>query len=104
MEANTNNKGIIATLAPFKKDLTDLFPASELRISLRAKNTINDSTAIKLKVITSAVVTVVVVVVTVDIMYKQYPILHIYMLLFNPRSPIIYVKKIQISIIKLKKI
>jgi predicted methyltransferase MtxX (methanogen marker protein 4) len=58
----------MATLAPFRKDLTDSFSDSELSISLRARNTINDTTAIILNVITSAVETVVVVVVTVDIM------------------------------------
>ena len=80
MATNTINKGIMATFAPFKKDCTDLCSASELKISLRAKKTINDTTAIILKVITSVVVTVVVVVVTVDIMYKMYPTLHIYTL------------------------
>jgi hypothetical protein len=67
MATNTSNNGIMATFAPFRKDLTDSFSDSELSISLRARKTINDTTAIILNVITSAVETVVVVVVTVDI-------------------------------------
>jgi hypothetical protein len=54
---------------PFKKDLTFLFSISDLSISLIARKIINDITAIMLKkVINSEIVTVVIVVVTVDIM------------------------------------
>ena len=66
---NINNKGIIAMFTPFKKDLTFLFSISDLSISLIARKIINDITAIMLKkVINSEIVTVVIVVVTVDIM------------------------------------
>ena len=54
---------------PFKKDLTFLFSIYDLSISLIARKIINDITAIMLKkVINSEIVTVVIVVVTVDIM------------------------------------
>ena len=68
MATNTSNNGIMATFAPFRKDLTVSLSDSELSISLSARKTINDITAIILNVITSAVDIVVVVVVTVDIM------------------------------------
>ncbi len=68
MATNTSNNGIMAMFAPFRKDLIDSFSDSELRISLRARKTINVTTAIILNVITSAVDIVMVVVVTVDIM------------------------------------
>ena len=68
MATNTSNNGIMATFAPFKKDLTVSLSDSELSISLSVRKTINDTTAIILNVITSAVDIVVVVVVTVDIM------------------------------------
>ena len=68
MATNTSNNGIMATFAPFRKDLTVSLSDSELSISLSARKTINDTTAIILNVITSAVDIVVVVVVTVDIM------------------------------------
>ena len=64
----TKSKGIIATFDPFKNDLTDGRSVSELKISFEAKKIIKETTAIILYAITWAVVTVVVVVVTVDIM------------------------------------
>ncbi len=42
----TSNRGIIATLDPFKNSLTEGLSVSELRISLQARKTIRDTTAI----------------------------------------------------------
>ena len=73
---------MIATFDPFKNSLTDGLLVSELRISLSARKTINDTTAIILYAITWAVVTVVVVVVTVDIMLSISNSYGIYILSF----------------------
>ena len=70
--AKTSNRGIMAMLVPFRNDcILVFFPASELKISFRARKTIRDITAITPRDITCAVVIVMVVVVTVDIMINN---------------------------------
>ena len=69
MAIKASSRGIMATLAPFRNDcILGFFPASELKISFKARKTIKDITAITPRDITCVWVIVIVVVVTVDIM------------------------------------
>lgn len=64
----TSSSGIMAMVVPFRNDcILGFFPASELKISFKARKTIKDITAITPRDITCVVVIVMVVVVTVDI-------------------------------------
>ena len=72
MATKTSSRGMMVMLVPFRNDcIFVFFPASELKISFKARKTIKDITAITPRDITCVVVIVMVVVVTVDIIINS---------------------------------